>query len=178
MVGGGGSRDASTVGEKFRTYLALESVWWVGMYAICFRYKPTMAIMRTDAGSAVVQRAGRWLQGVWPSRYESIAAASTKVYTSPNGRTFGEWLLINKVLSPVSFPVKVAVANRIVNQRHAAYVDSTAPSPPVGRDEAESDLVPIRTEVQERLGKSLSRAVPPMAGSVVGSVVGGNTEMR
>ena len=107
------------MGDKFRTYLALETSWWVALYAICFRYQPTVAIMKTPTGSAAVQRVGGWLRRVWPSRYEKISAAAANVYTSPNGRTFGEWLLINKVLAPVSFPAKLALANRIVNQRAA-----------------------------------------------------------
>lgn len=109
-----------TMGEKLRTYFAIETAWWVGVYAICYRFQPTIAIMRTGAGRAAVHRAGEWLQHMWPSRYESIAKASERGFASPNGRTFGEWLLINKILAPFSFPIKLAAANRIVNQKRAA----------------------------------------------------------
>lgn len=109
-----------TMGEKLRTYFAIETAWWVGVYAICYRFQPTIAIMRTGAGRAAVHRAGEWLQRMWPSRYESIAKASERGFASPNGRTFGEWLLINKILAPFSFPLKLAAANRIVNQKRAA----------------------------------------------------------
>jgi hypothetical protein len=104
---------------QFRTYMVLETSWWVGVYAICFRWQPTVLLMQTSWGGLAVRRAGAWLQRAWPSRYDSIAKSAERVYASPNGRTFGEWMLINKILAPVSFPAKLALANRIVNQRAA-----------------------------------------------------------
>ena len=136
-----------TMGEKFRTYFAIETAWWVGVYAICYRFQPTIAIMRTGAGRAAVHRAGEWLQRMWPSRYESIAKASERGFASPNGRTFGEWVLINKVLAPFSFPLKLAAANRIVNQKRAAVAawtlsgGSLALTEGSGSGSSSSDLV-------------------------------------
>ena len=136
-----------TMGEKFRTYFAIETAWWVGVYAICYRFQPTIALMRTGTGRAAVHRAGEWLQRMWPSRYESIAKASERGFASPNGRTFGEWVLINKVLAPFSFPLKLAAANRIVNQKRAAVAawtlsgGSLALTEGSGSGSSSSDLV-------------------------------------
>ena len=73
-----------------------------------------------------VRRAGAWLQRAWPSRYDGIAKAANRVYDSPNGRTFAEWALINKVLAPFTFPTKIYIAHRIVEHRRraAAAADS------------------------------------------------------
>uniref|UniRef100_A0A7S2GCR7 Uncharacterized protein n=1 Tax=Haptolina brevifila TaxID=156173 RepID=A0A7S2GCR7_9EUKA len=134
---------AAELGEKFRWYLTLETSWWVSVYAICYRCQPSVALMQTKVGSAMIRHVGRWLQRAWPSRYDSISQSFARMYESPNGRTFGEWLLVNKVLAPVSFPMKLALANRIVNQRAAlasaagvAYVATEA-----SRTE-EADLTP------------------------------------
>jgi hypothetical protein len=144
-------------GEKFQTYLILETTWWVSWYAICYRFRPTVRLMQTELGSRAVHRAGRWLQRMWPSRYQNIAAASARAYESPNGRTFGEWLLINKVLSPVSFPLKVAMANRIVNQRQLAHVPSNSSYlASIASPTADSDLEPVKSEVVRRLTSGLA----------------------
>jgi len=121
MFSAGGQSGGATaeLADKFKTYLALETSWWVAVYAVCYRFQPTVAVMRTEWGVAAVRGAGAWLERVWPTRYHSIAGAAQRVYASQNGRTVSEWLLVNKVLSPVSFPVKLALANRIVNQRAA-----------------------------------------------------------
>ena len=118
--------DAGELGDKFRTYVVLETSWWVTVYAVCYRWQPTILLMRTGWGSTAVRRAGAWLQRAWPSRYDGIAKAANRVYDSPNGRTFAEWALINKVLAPVSFPAKLALANRIVNQRAALAASGAA----------------------------------------------------
>eukprot|EP00322_Chrysochromulina_rotalis_P024903 CAMPEP_0115847898 /NCGR_PEP_ID=MMETSP0287-20121206/10630_1 /TAXON_ID=412157 /ORGANISM="Chrysochromulina rotalis, Strain UIO044" /LENGTH=172 /DNA_ID=CAMNT_0003301767 /DNA_START=58 /DNA_END=575 /DNA_ORIENTATION=+ len=111
--------DASGLGERFRTYLTIEVAWWVGAYGLCYRYRPSMAIMQTQLGRRVVSRVGSWLQRAWPSRYATIQSSANIGYTS-QWRTFSEWLLINKALAPLSFPLKVAAANHIVSQRNAA----------------------------------------------------------
>ena len=82
-------------------YAGLESAWWAGTYVICYRYQPTVLLMKTGWGSRAVRWAGGWLQRVAPSRYESIAKMSERAYGSPHGRTVGEWVLINKAISCV-----------------------------------------------------------------------------
>lgn len=141
------------LGEKFRWYLALECSWWVGVGILCYRVQPTRAIMSTSVGAATVKRAGVWLQLWWPSRYEGIAALSSRVYNSSNGRTFGEWLLINKVLSPISFPLKIATANHLVNRRFT--IGAVVPDPAV-----EADIFASKRCVQQRLTRHLSEAIP------------------
>ena len=146
-----------TMGDKFKTYLMIQTTWWVGVYALCYRYQPTRLVMQTPLGRSTVTHVGGWLQRVWPSRYKSIAAASEKVYTSPNGRTFGEWLLINKLAAPVALPFHIGLANHLVNRRKAVEEASTiagsamalaAAGEPVG-----PDLQP--DELQRRLSKEL-----------------------
>ena len=105
------------MGEKFRVYIFLQGAWWVGSYAVCYHCSPTILLMQTSAGRRAAHGLGAWLQRVWPSRYESIAKTSERAYGSTNGRAFGEFLLINKVLSPVMFPVLIATADKIVEQR-------------------------------------------------------------
>ena len=105
------------VGDKFGVFIGLQGAWWVASYAVCYRYSPTTLLMRTSTGSQAVHGMGAWLQRVWPSRYESIVKMSERAYGSKNGRTLGEFLLINKALSPVVFPMLIASSNHIVNKR-------------------------------------------------------------
>ena len=107
------------MGEKFKTYLGLQVSWWVGSWGLIFWLSPTARIMQTHYGRAVISTAGQWLRRVWPSRHASIQSLGERIYTSPNGRTTGEFLLLNKLLSPVVFPALVGTANTIVNRRHA-----------------------------------------------------------
>lgn len=168
------------LGEKFRTYIVLETGWWFSLAAICYRFKPTVLVMQSGWGSHAVRRAGAWLKQVWPARYEGITTAAGRMYTSPNGRTLGEWLLINKVLAPVSFPAKLALANRIVNQRAAlagAVGLSAAATATVGfaataatataAPSAEPDLaIPPQEAVQRVLRSVTGQALQP---TVVGT---------
>ena len=45
-------------------YAGLQSAWWAGTYVICYRYQPTVLIMRTGWGSRAVHWVGGWLQRV------------------------------------------------------------------------------------------------------------------
>ena len=160
----GGNREG--LGEKFRTYVVLETSWWVGLYVTCWRFKPTVALMQTQWGAMAVRRAGSWLQRAWPSRYESIVKAADRVYGSKNGRAFGEWLLINKVLAPVSFPAKLALANRIVNQRAAiaaAGAVIVAASPEAVN---EPDLTPEHPQLKEVLDAPVETVVSEITRTV------------
>lgn len=131
------------LGEKFRTYLQLQVAWWMGSYGICYQFQPTTKVVETNWGAAAVDYAGAWLQRMWPARHESIVNASKRVYTSPNGRTLAEFMLLNKVLAPLVFPFLVATANSIVNRRQIARLA------PVGfaASTVEPDLVASREPV-------------------------------
>ena len=99
-------------GEKFKVYAAFEvGIWLPGLFALCYCYQPSVRFVRTRVGGAVVQSIGAWLRRYVPSQYEKIAALSQRAYGSPKGRTTAEWLLLNKVLSPVSLPSKLFLAN-------------------------------------------------------------------
>ena len=69
----------------------------------------------------------------------------------------GEWLLINKVLSPVSFPLKIALANTLVNRRRAAAVSSSSvlTLTPSAADqlEVEPDIPADKEYIQRRLSQ-------------------------
>ena len=99
-------------GEKFKVYAAFEvGIWLPGLFALCYCYQPSVRFVRTRVGGAVMQSIGAWLRRYVPSQYEKIAALSQRTYGSPKGRTTAEWLLLNKVLSPVSLPSKLFLAN-------------------------------------------------------------------
>lgn len=99
-------------GEKFKVYAAFEvGIWLPGLFALCYCYQPSVRFVRTRVGGAVVQSVGAWLRRYTPSQYEKIAALSARALGSPKGRTTAEWLLLNKVLSPVSLPSKLYLAN-------------------------------------------------------------------
>ena len=100
------------MGEKFKVYAAFEvGIWLPGLFALCYCYQPSVRFVCTRVGGAVVQSIGAWLRRYVPSQYEKIAALSQRAYGSPKGRTTAEWLLLNKVLSPVSLPSKLFLAN-------------------------------------------------------------------
>ena len=158
---------------QLATYVALETSWWVALYGICYRFQPTVGLMRTEWGSIAVRRVGGWLKQAWPARYDGIVKAADRVYTSPNGRTFGEWLLVNKVLAPVSFPMKLALANRIVNQRvalasaaGAALVAAEAahsPEPDLDAGTAPLQNLIVRGLTKQMAQPSLVGVAPPRA---------------
>ena len=52
---------------QIKMYAGLQSVWWAGTYMICYRYQPTVLIMRTGWGSRAVHWVGGWLKrvGAW-----------------------------------------------------------------------------------------------------------------
>ena len=89
---------------------------------------------------------------MWPSRHESLVNLTAKVYGSPTGRTTGEWMLINKGVSPVMLPVLLATANTIVNQNQSKAAAAAALAPP---SSAEPDLDPA-TERQSGTSQSLA----------------------
>lgn len=107
-----GNSKFDTWGEKFKVYAAFEiGIWLPGLFALCFCYQPSVRFARTHVGRAAVQSIGSWLRRTTPSLYEKISKLSERAYGSPKGRTAAEWLLLNKVLAPVSLPAKIFLAN-------------------------------------------------------------------
>ena len=116
-------RQQSSAGETFKAYVAIEAlVWLPGLYLLCYRYRPTVRFIETKAGGDLVRTVGEWLQRNVPSQHAKVVKLSAGVYGSPNGRTFAEWMLLNKVLAPVSLPTKFMVANSIANRRAAQRI--------------------------------------------------------
>ena len=113
-------------GKKLTAYLIIESVWLPALYLACYRYRPAVRFVETPLGKKVVQRASVWLNRAAPSWHERVAQLSARIYGAPHGRTFAEWLLVNKLLTPVALPVKIWLAHRIVEQRNAADAAANA----------------------------------------------------
>ena len=150
---------SSCVLAQFKMYAVLQSSWWLGTYVICYRFQPTILLMQTSWGSRAVHWAGGWLQRWAPSRYESIAKLSARVYGSPNGRTIGEWVLINKAISPITFPGMLGLANVIVNRR-ALPVPVLPPEAAAEQDLQPADVdVPVATLVKTLSGRTQTPAV-------------------
>mmetsp|Transcript_24856 Transcript_24856/g.54320 ORF Transcript_24856/g.54320 Transcript_24856/m.54320 type:complete len:157 (+) Transcript_24856:196-666(+) len=108
------------MGQKLAAYIAIEAVWLTALYGACFRYRPTVVFLSTQSGARFVQRASTFLQTYLPGSHNSIVKLSEKAYGSPQGRTVGEWLLINKILAPVSLPTKLWIAHRVCEYRKAS----------------------------------------------------------
>ena len=103
--------------QQFKTYLAIEVFGWLpACYLACYMFQPTVRIVQTRVGSQAVQRTSELLQRYAPSWHESVAKLSARVYGSPTGRTTAEWLLVNKLAAPISFPTKLWIAHRIVER--------------------------------------------------------------
>eukprot|EP00320_Phaeocystis_rex_P014211 CAMPEP_0119080570 /NCGR_PEP_ID=MMETSP1178-20130426/112599_1 /TAXON_ID=33656 /ORGANISM="unid sp, Strain CCMP2000" /LENGTH=190 /DNA_ID=CAMNT_0007063187 /DNA_START=26 /DNA_END=598 /DNA_ORIENTATION=+ len=116
-------------GEKFKVYAALEvGIWLPGLFALCYHCQPAVRFVRTRFGGAFVQSIAKYLRHATPSQYEKIAKLGAKAYGSPKGRTTAEWLLLNKVLSPVSLPAKIFLANWIVDKQSQQLAASAAVS--------------------------------------------------
>lgn len=81
--------------------------------------------MDSEAGAMAVRKSSEFLEQWAPSWHASIAKLSARVYGSPSGRTLAEWILLNKILAPISFPTKMWFAHQIVERRHAATRDET-----------------------------------------------------
>ena len=69
-------------------YAGLQSVWWAGTYMICYRYQPTVLIMRTGWGSRAVHWVGGWLQRVGAARlaclgWLALVGAGLSVWPRP-----------------------------------------------------------------------------------------------
>lgn len=65
--------------------------------ACLYQVGPTIRFMDTEMGAMAVRRSSEWLEQWVPSWHASVAKLSLRVYGSPSGRTFAEWILLNKV---------------------------------------------------------------------------------
>jgi len=65
-----------------------------------------------------------------PKLHQSVTKMSSNVYGGTHKRALAEWVLFNKVLAPVSFPIKIWVAHKIVESHKAANKVSEAGGSP------------------------------------------------
>lgn len=120
------------VGLKVRYYIALESTWHVLLYAACWRYRPTVLVMESARGRAMVARVSETLTR-W--KWNTFSKMGANVYNSRWKRALAEWTIINKIAAPVSFPVKIYLAHRLAKrhelqeQEKAAALASGGPRP-------------------------------------------------
>jgi len=108
------STNMSKVGLKVRYYIALESTWHVLLYATCWRYRPTVLVMESARGRAIVSRVSETLTR-W--NWNTFSKMGANVYNSQWKRALAEWTIINKIAAPISFPVKIYMAH-VLAKRH------------------------------------------------------------
>lgn len=111
------------VGLKVRYYIALESTWHVCLYAACWRYRPTVLVMESPRGRAMVHRVGEFLTR-W--RWNTFSKVGANVYNSQWKRALAEWTIINKIAAPISFPVKIYVAHLLAKRSERLSAEAQA----------------------------------------------------
>jgi hypothetical protein len=106
---------------QFKAYLCIEVfIWLPTMWLACYRFQPAIRFVQHPTGRDVVMRGSAFLERYAASTHQSLKKLADRIYGSPNGRTTAEWLLINKVLSPVAFPLKMWVGHLWVERRRKA----------------------------------------------------------
>jgi hypothetical protein len=149
---------------QFQTYIGIELlIWFPGLYAACFFGTPTVRIVKTQLGARGVKAASEALQRWAPTWYESVTKMSAKVYGGPHKRALAEWVLLNKVLAPVSFPTKLWIAHKIVERRNATALSGAGdagpqPSPTVVSDAVVKGVTMVSDTVAEELPAPASTA--------------------
>jgi hypothetical protein len=114
------------VGLKVRYYIALESTWHVCLYAACWRYRPTVLVMESPRGRAMVHRVGDFLTR-W--RWNTFSKVGANLYNTKWKRALAEWTIINKIAAPVSFPVKIYVAHLLAKRSERLAAETQAAQP-------------------------------------------------
>ena len=108
---------------QFKFYLMIEGgIWLPACYLFCYRFQPTVRVLASPTGRAAVARTGAALERWAPSWRASIVKLASKIDGAPATRAFGEWALINKLLAPIGFPIKMGIAHKIVEGRKEAGI--------------------------------------------------------
>ena len=103
---------------QFKAFVLIEVVFWLpALYLACYRFQPTVRFVETPTGQRVVSRASELLERYTPRWYSDIARLGARVYGSSRGRSFAEFLLLNKVLAPVALPAKLWLAHEAVERQ-------------------------------------------------------------
>lgn len=99
-------------------YLFIEGcIWLPAAYVFCYRFRPTVRFVQTDTGRRLVTSASNLLERNLPTFHAPLAKLAEKANGAPAGRAAAEWALLNKVLAPVGFPLKMWIAHRVVKAR-------------------------------------------------------------
>ena len=104
-------------GRKFQVYLVIEGgIYMPALYALCYRFQPTVMLMQSPTAVATLRRMGAVIQRYTPGYHETILRNASKLYEAPAGRAFAEWTLLMKVNAPIAFPIKMWIAHQIVER--------------------------------------------------------------
>ena len=121
IFGGSSSEDEGKNGgwgDTFKAYLVIEcGIWLPACWVACYRFQPTVRLMQTAWGRNGVARSSSFIQRWAPSWHKSIENLASKIHGAPMTRATGEWALINKVLAPVNFPLKMWIAHKVVQRK-------------------------------------------------------------
>jgi hypothetical protein len=99
------------------TYIAVEAVWHVGLFAACFRFKPVSRLATSGSGfianalSTHLQR-----QAVMKQMPAAPPAKAVTLLNEPWKLAVAEWFVMNKFVGIPLWPAKVAFAGAISNQ--------------------------------------------------------------
>lgn len=105
-------------GDKFKVYLVIEfGIWLPGCFLACYKFQPTVRLMKTAYGRNAVERSSSFIERHAPSWHGTLVNLASKIHGSPLTRATGEWALINKVLAPVNFPFKMWLAHKFVQRK-------------------------------------------------------------
>ena len=95
-------------------------LWLPTTWIICNRFQPAIRFYSNATGREIVHRGSAVLERWAPSTHTKLSGLAQRIYGSPNGRTTAEWLLINKVVSPVAFPMKMGLGHLWAERSKAA----------------------------------------------------------
>ena len=117
-------------GDKFKAYLVIEfGIWLPACWLACYRFQPTVLLMQTAWGRNGVAKTSSFIQRWVPSWHTSIKNLASKIHGAPMARATGEWALINKVLAPVNFPLKMWIAHKFVQKKEMKRRESLISAP-------------------------------------------------
>mmetsp|Transcript_47296 Transcript_47296/g.117100 ORF Transcript_47296/g.117100 Transcript_47296/m.117100 type:complete len:138 (+) Transcript_47296:164-577(+) len=119
------------LGDAVKYYAIIEICMWIPTtWVLCYRFQPAIRFYSTPMGRELVLRGSTILEKYFPSAHASLAKLAGRVYGSPSGRTTAEWLLINKVISPVSFPFKMWLRHMWAERSKRAQLAQGEATPP------------------------------------------------
>ena len=114
--------------SQVKYYAFIEICLWLPTtWIICNRFQPAIRFYSNETGREIVHRGAAVLERWAPSTHTKLSGLAQRVYGSPNGRTTAEWLLINKVVSPVAFPIKMGLGHLWAERSKVAAAAAAKP---------------------------------------------------